>query len=375
MQFNDVIGQDRLQKKLVQIAENNRVHHTQLFLGKRGGGTLPFVIAYAQFLLCENRQANDSCGQCSQCVKMQKLIHPDVHFTMPTVVVEKTPPIADDFIKEFRDFINQNTYGDAKAWQEFIATKKKLNITAAECSELIKTARYKPVEGRFRINIIWMTEFLAKEGNRLLKLLEEPPESTIFLLIAENEERILNTILSRSQIHRLHRLQDSEVVNYLINTKELTEQQANYIALLADGNVNKANELANEVDVEEEANVLSTWLQCIIKDKINLVNFVESLCKLSKEEQKNVLMSGTQLCREAVLLTNSKLPGRLPAAEQKIARWLGKKVTLQQTHQLLTCFEDAHYAIDSNAYSQVVFMNASLTIGGIIEQREVAKQN
>lgn len=370
MLFKDNIGQQALQKELVKMATNNRIHHTQLLLGKSGGGSLAFARAYAQFLLCENRAEFDSCGQCNACEKVSTLIHPDVHYTFPTVTTSTLKkPISKDYFKSFKQFILEEPLGGLTDWLNFIDTTKRPNITARECLEIIKNAKYKPREGRFSINIIWMAEYLAKEGNRLLKILEEPPSYSIFILVAEQEENILNTILSRAQIHRLSALSDQSIFQYLQDHSAINEAKAKEIASLADGDLKKAIQLSehNENSTESE---LTKWLQVILKDKTELVNVVTSLSSMSNQELKNLLFQGTQLCREALILRESELQGRLPEQEQKIAIWLGKKLNLQQIHQIASLFEQAIRAVDRHANAKVSLMSTSLDIGAIIKQRE-----
>ena len=370
MQFKEVIGQRALQKDLIKIVSSKRVHHTQLFLGHEGGGSLAFVLAYAQYLQCENRGETDSCGLCVACRKMKKLIHPDLHFTFPTITKRKNEkPISKDYIREFQQFVQENQYGDITDWLDFLDTKKRPNITARECLEIIKTARYKPVEGRYKINIIWMAEFLAKEGNRLLKILEEPPEHTIFLLIAEREELLLNTILSRSQIHRLRQISDQQIQDYLIREKSINPNLAKSLAIMADGNFNKAISLSTEQPTDYES-VLTAWFEVILRERSKLVDFVSTVSNGSKEDVKNLFLQGTQICREALILRDSDLPGRMPKQEQKIAAWLGQRLSLQQIHQLSDLLEQAMYAVDRNANTNVLLMSTSLDIGAIIQQRE-----
>lgn len=372
MQFRNIIGQDQIQQDLIRIARSNRVHHTQLFLGKPGAGALPFVVAYTQYLLCEQASENDSCGECNQCRKMQQLVHPDVHVTIPTVTRKKDEkPISDDFISEFRKFFLSQPYGSETDWLNYIdAGTKQGNITARECLEIIKTARYKKLEGKYKVNIIWMAEELAKEGNRLLKILEEPPEDTLFFLVAEDEDLILNTILSRSQITRLKRISSKMIEHYLIDQKEISDEKAKQISIIVDGDINKAIELATH-KVKGQPNLLVKWLECIIRNQPKLVDFVEELSKQSKENLKNLLYHGTELFRETLILQESELFGHLPEQEQKVAIWLGKKLNLHQIHQLAEIFDEAIYAIERNVNTKILLMSISLEVDDIISQREV----
>lgn len=369
MQFRNIIGQERIKKEVIQFIEKERIHPTQLFLSKTGTGVLPFALAYAQYLLCESPTGQDSCGECSQCRKMSQLIHPDVHFTIPTIPKKAgDKPISDEYASEFRTFVQQQPYGELKDWLNFIkAGNKQGNITARECAEIIKKAKYRTVEGKYKIYIIWMAEALAKEGNRLLKILEEPPKDTVFLLLAENEELILNTILSRCQITRLQSIQNNKLAEHLAKNAHIDNEQAKRIAIIANGNINLGLKLAE--NDENEESILAKWLQIIVKNPAGIMQFTEALSTESKENLKNLMHHGAQFCRETVILQDTDLGSSLPEQEKKIAQWLSKKLGLEQIAQLSNLFEKANYAIERNANLKLLLMNLSLEIGSIITQR------
>src|SRR5690349_11298423 len=234
MQFSEVIGQEEVKQHLVELVQHNRLSHALLFLGKEGAGTLPLALSFAQYVVCEktgNRQPvttgpslfgddlppalstvqmMDSCGTCPACLKSQQLIHPDIHFSYPTVT--KKPgekPIATDFISEWRDFVRLNPYGNLFDWIEMIKEKENSQgkITARECDEIIRKLSLKSFESIYKILIMWMPEELDKEGNKLLKIIEEPPPNTLFILITENEELVLPTIVSRCQLIKVPALE------------------------------------------------------------------------------------------------------------------------------------------------------------------------
>lgn len=373
MRFSNIIGQEKIQKDLIRIIKNNRVHHTQLFIGKQGGGTLPFVLAYAQYLLCENTNDTDSCGVCSQCKKMEKLIHPDVSYTFQTVPRNSNhkTPISNDYIAEFREFVQKDFgYGDVKDWLQFInAENKQGNITARECGEIIKKAKFQTLEGKYTISIIWMAEALAKEGNRLLKLLEEPPANHLFLLIAEDEDLILNTILSRCQVNRMNLLTIEEVKDFLVQKLNVPVDRASQIALVTDGDVGLSIQMAKKEPEDEQENLLMSWLECVLKYKARLYSFTEYLGSQPKGEIKNLFLHGLQLFRETIVLKESELAGQMTEREQKIAIWLGNKLTLHQIHSLSTIFSEAIYAVERNANVKMLLMSMSIQMDEIIMQR------
>ncbi|MDX2048527.1 MAG: hypothetical protein SFU87_17200, partial [Chitinophagaceae bacterium] len=240
MQFKDVIGQQEVKNRLTEMMQDNRLAHALLFLGKEGSGSLPLALAFSQYIICEkvnNKRnisgpslfgedtstdtivLNDSCGICPACLRASQLAHPDIHYSYPTLVrnPNDNKPIATDYVLEWREFFISHPYGDAKDWIDFLKehphakiqnpANKQGNITAAECSDIIRKLNLKSFESEYKILILWMPEYLEKEGNKLLKLIEEPPDNTLFILVAENESLILPTIVSRCQLVKIPALE------------------------------------------------------------------------------------------------------------------------------------------------------------------------
>src|SRR6201986_1688260 len=239
MQFKDIIGQQEVSKHLAEMVHNNRLSHALLFLGPEGSGALPMALAYAQYVVCEKKggpEQMDACGVCPSCVKAAQLIHPDIHFSYP--VVPKKPgdkPVSTDYGSEWREFIKQYPYGNAYDWLQFIgAENKQGNITAQECNDIIHKLSLKSFESGYKVLIMWMPEYLGNEGNKLLKLIEEPPVNTLFLLVAENESLILPTILSRTQLVKMPLPETADIEKALIQRSGLGAEQARQIAVLCD---------------------------------------------------------------------------------------------------------------------------------------------
>ncbi|HZE86132.1 MAG TPA: hypothetical protein VE035_17555, partial [Puia sp.] len=207
MSFENVIGHSDIRQRLVELVQHNRLSHALLFLGNEGCGALPMALAFAQFIVCEKVKegAADACGICPACVKARQLVHPDIHFSYP-VIPRKSgdKPVSSDYSSEWREFMTQYPYGNAYDWLQFIgAENKQGNITAQECSDIIRKLSLKSFESGYKILLLWMPEYLGNEGNKLLKLIEEPPPDTLFILVAENESLILPTILSRTQLVKI----------------------------------------------------------------------------------------------------------------------------------------------------------------------------
>jgi len=240
MQFKQIAGQQAIKQRLINTVNDNRVSHAQLFLGPEGSGSLALAVAYAQYLSCEDRQPDDSCGVCSSCRKYQKLMHPDLHFSYPFFAKDKNDT-ALTFIEQWRDAFLANTYLSLDIWRSYLdAENKQANINIAECHQIIKKLSFKPFESEYKILILWLPEYLDKEGNSLLKIIEEPQPNTLFLLVAQNQDQILNTILSRTQLVKIPALAYDEIKDELMQKHHQTEFAAAEIAYLSNGNLTEA---------------------------------------------------------------------------------------------------------------------------------------
>ena len=246
MQFKNIIGQEETKRRLIQTVKEGRISHTQLFLGNEGVGTLPLAVAYSQFINCANPTETDSCGICPSCVKFQKLVHPDLHFTFPTVAIDKKKT-SNDFITEWRSAFIENPYIGELQWLLKLDDegKKQGNITAEECRDIFKKVGLKSFEAKYKTVIIWMAEYLSKEGNILLKLLEEPPVGTLIILVAQDSEKVLPTILSRAQTLKIPRLTDDEIAQELVSKFQIEMRDAETISRVSEGNLSLAINLVN----------------------------------------------------------------------------------------------------------------------------------
>ena len=237
MQFREIVGQAAVKQRLINSVKENRVSHAQLFLGPEGSGNLPLAVAYAQYVACEDRQPDDSCGVCPSCRKYQKLAHPDLHFSYPFFAKHKDDN-ALTFMEQWREAFLANPYLSLDTWRGYLdAENKQANINIAECHQVIKKLSLKPFESAYKILILWLPEYLDKEGNALLKIIEEPQPNTLFLLVAQNQDQILNTILSRTQLVKIPALEYEEIKDYLINRHQQTDHAAGEIAYLSNGNL------------------------------------------------------------------------------------------------------------------------------------------
>src|SRR5476651_2423071 len=239
MQFSTIIGQHDIKQRLINTVSDNRVSHAQLFLGPEGSGSLALAVAYAQYLSCEDKLPDDSCGVCSSCRKYQKLVHPDLHFSFPSFGTAKET--ASDFIEEWRRAFLENPALSLDIWRSYLdAGNKQANINIADCHQIIKRLSLKPFESAYKVLILWLPEFLDKQGNSLLKIIEEPQPNTLFLLVAQNQDQILSTILSRTQLIKIPALGYEDIKEHLITHHHQTEHAAAEIAYLSNGNLTDA---------------------------------------------------------------------------------------------------------------------------------------
>ncbi|HUH33793.1 MAG TPA: hypothetical protein VLZ28_07545 [Daejeonella sp.] len=368
MQFSDILGQQEVKQHLIQTVLENRVSHAQMFLGPEGNGGLALALAYAQFISCLDRRTQDSCGECSSCRKYKKLIHPDLHFSYPFFAKHKEDT-ALKFVAEWREAFLANPYLSLDEWRNQLdAENKQANINIAECHQIIQKLSLKPFEAEYKVLIMWMPEFLDKEGNTLLKIIEEPPQKTLFLLVAQNQDQILNTILSRTQLVKIPRLQDEEITRFLVEKKGISEVKAAQIAYLSDGNLQSA--LSFMVG-EENDNLLMfrEWLLYSYQDTgSKLVEFTERAAKLGRENQKNFLRFGMNLIRESILiLSGAAHLVHLPQAELDFITKFSEKISLAQAESIVMELEKAHYHVERNANPKILFLDVSLQLVKILK--------
>ncbi|MBK8522013.1 MAG: hypothetical protein WAT20_06475 [Ferruginibacter sp.] len=404
MQFQSITGQKETKEQLVQMVQHNRLSHALLFLGKEGSGALQLALAFAQYIVCKPQPAEvdlfaapepktqytqlkttDSCGTCPACKKANELIHPDIHFSYP--VITKKPgekPISTDFIKEWREFIVTNAYGNVYDWLQFIgAENKQGNITAHECNDIIRKLNLKSFESEYKILVMWMPEFLGKEGNKLLKLIEEPPPNTLFILVAENEDLILPTILSRTQLVKIPLLTNMEVEVALELNAGVKIEKAQQIAILAEGNYREALQLLQHADDDWEV-MLREWLNAIIRTgPVAQVKWIDETAKLGREKQKQFLKYFIHLLEEAVRMrvmgtTNNQQSagsGGQTTNQTDFASRLNKLCDLGQQEAIINELDKASYYIERNANAKMLFHALSIRLYHIINNKSLILVN
>ena len=376
MQFKQIVGQAAVKQRLINSVKENRVSHAQLFLGPEGSGNLALAVAYAQYLSCLDRQPDDSCGECSSCRKYQKLAHPDLHFSYPFFAKHKDDT-AITFIDQWREALLATPYLSLDIWRGYLdAENKQANINIAECHQIIKKLSFKPFESEYKILILWLPEYLDKEGNSLLKIIEEPQPNTLFLLVAQNQDQILNTILSRTQLIKVPALTYDEINQELISRYNQTEKAAAELAYLSNGNFTDAL-LMMQQDDKSYHTLFVQWLRLCFGNKgIEIVGFVDQISKMGRENQKNFLRYGISFVRECCLLiAGAGELVHLPATELETAQKLSSIMNIEMNQAIIAELEKAHYHVERNANPKILFLDVSLQIMSFLKLKSSPQGN
>jgi DNA polymerase-3 subunit delta' len=366
-----------VKRRLIQTVRENRVSHAQLFFGPEGSRKLAMAIAYAQFINCRNRSfepdspgGGDACGTCPSCIKYSKLIHPDLHFIFPVATTKEVErnPVSNDFLKTWRNVLLENDFRlNLNDWYKVAGFEKKQGIiNADDCSEILRTLSYKSYESEFKVMIIWMADRLFHSAApKILKILEEPPDKSLFILITENPEKIITTILSRTQTVKFPRLEDEDIFNELTVRQSCPPEDARRIVPLADGNLTRAIKIF--MKDEDELYYLEKfvlWMRlCYKNDLAKTMEFVGEIAKLGREKQKNFLAYTERIVRNALLI-NYKNPHltRLNQEEKEFLVKFGKFINYTNILSFTEELEKAQYHIDRNANPGILFMDLSMSI-------------
>ncbi len=379
MFFSDIIGQNEAKARLIRSVQEGRIPHAQLIAGMEGIGKLPLALAYAQYICCEDKQENDSCGKCPSCVKFAKLSHPDLHFVFPVVKpAGKTSVVCDDFLQNFRNFVLENRYFSVNAWFESIdASGKQGMIYSNESEEIIRKLNLKTYESEYKIMIIWQPEKMHNAcANKLLKILEEPPAKTVFLLVSDNPEDILPTIQSRTQRVSIQPIENKEIEAQLVQNFHLAAEEAAHIARLANGSYLKAKQSAlqneeDKVNFENFATLMRVaWGIRNFKtlDKkgdalITLRKFADDMAKIGRENQKAFLIYAQRMIRENFIYNfhNQNLNYLSPTEQDfsaKFSPFINEGNVIEMTNELAL----AERHIEQNVQAKIVFYDLALKI-------------
>ncbi len=374
MRFSDIIGQQAIKEQLAQTARQNRISHAQLFLGNAGSGTFPLAMAFAQFVNCKNREfhSTDSCDSCPSCRKYNQLVHPDLHFIYPVATtrdVEKKPT-SKAFLSHWREFVIEHKgYIDLPKWYNKIGIENKQGIINAEdCNDLIRTLSYKAYEAEYKVMIIWMVEKLFHAAApKLLKILEEPPDKTLFLLVAEEPGLIIPTILSRTQLVKLPRLGEHELQEALINKYNYDSKDARTAAQAAEGSLIQAIDYLANPDSGEFFILFRQWMRLCYTSKIEPLNeWVSTAAKLGRERQKSFLAFAQQAIRECMIYNLLPEKLSLEGEEKEFLMKFSSRIYPDNINEYYNLFNQCITHIERNANPTLVFMSTSLQIARLL---------
>ena len=378
MNFSEILGQEHLKNHLIKSTDNGRISHAQLFVGKEGSGTLAMAIAYAQYILCSTSNDTDACA-----LKCSKLMHPDLHFAFPVATndIVKKHPVSTLFLEDWRNFIELNPYGNLFEWLQSIGIENKQGqIGVDEAQEIVKSLKLKSYEGGYKIMIIWMAEKMnISAANKLLKLLEEPPEKTVFLLVTENEEQLITTIKSRCQVLHFPLLSETDISNYLVKKEGTDQPIAEQIAHRSDGNINKALHLLHNDNSDEQFEQwFITWVRAAFKAKGNasviqlLIEWSETIAKTGRETQKRFLHYCLQFFRQALLLNYDTaslvfLQPKISSFKlENFAPFIHSGNILEINKEL----NDAIYHIERNGNAKIILLDLSIKLTRLLHTKE-----
>jgi DNA polymerase III subunit delta' len=398
MLFKDIVGNAEVKEKLVTMVSHNRLSHALLFLGKEGSGALSLALAFANYvslnptntnsaanevdlfgalptttIVPETADAADAFMQKHQSFgKVTDLVHPDIHYTYP-VITKKSgeKPLSSDFVKEWRIFVKEQPYGNVYDWLQYIgAENKQGNISAHECNEIIRKLSLKSFESEYKILVLWMPEFLGKEGNKLLKLIEEPPPNTLFILVAESEEQILATILSRTQLIKVPLPSDEEIIQHLRTKTDVVK--AMQITGISEGNLREALHLLKE-DHEDWLQLVRDCFNAVKKTgPVGMVQWVTQLSELGRERQKQFIRYFIHIlenCIKASILGINYI--HLPDSEKEFVQKLTKITPVDALEELAILLNEQIYHIERNANAKMLFHALIIRIYHIIANKNV----
>ena len=373
MQFIDVAGQEKLKDKLQGSVRNGRVAHAQMFVGPVGSGSLPLALAFAQFLACKDRGETDSCGKCGSCIRYAKLEHPDLQLIFPKNKTDKVTQqhySSKDLVVEWRAAVLANPYLNLNQWLATLGIENKQGIINVDDSkEILHGLSYKAYEAEYRVVLIWLAESMnIPSANKLLKVLEEPPERTVFLLIAEDTENLLQTIISRVQIHRMERLNENQIIEKLSDT-DTSEDELRRFAHMADGDLTLTRTLLeNKETITATIAFFIKWMRACYGGQMDVIrNLSDEFHALGRERQKALLAQSSDIGRKVLLydiLPQTK--DRLLQEEMDFVRKFSPFITHANAPGLLKTLDEASYHIERNANPRITFADVSFQISGLI---------
>lgn len=371
MLFSDIVGLDSIKGNLTQSVRSGHVAHAQMFLGSDGSSNLAMALAYATYINCENRSETDSCGQCPSCVKMQKLIHPDLQFVFPFFSISgDKDKVRAEALSSWRELLTKNSYITLPDWANYVqAENKQCIISVTESRNILKNISLKAFEGEYKMVLIWLPEMMNQSAaNSVLKILEEPPAKTLFLLVSNDLEKNIATIISRTQIVTIPSYQAEEVALTLEKRFEIPVEQAKQAAQLEQNNVSEALKLCSEEESDSDA-LFQTWMRLSYSLNITeLVALADDFQKLSKTNQKGLLQFGINITRNLLLhQSDTTQLLRLQEKEKNFVEGFSKVITMDKLMAFSSSLNTALFHLERNANPKITFLDLSLNLASLFK--------
>jgi DNA polymerase-3 subunit delta' len=380
MQFKNIVGQSDIKNRLIQTVKDGRISHAQLFAGGEGSGNLAMAIAYGQYINCLEPSENDSCGVCSSCAKYEKLVHPDLTFAFPVATSPKAPtkPVSNHYITDWREAVLANPYLEFDEWISKIdVANKQAKIYVNESTEILKSVVYKRFEAKYKVVIIWHAEKMNTEAsNRLLKFIEEPQDNTLIIMVTDDSEKIIRTILSRTQHLNFNHIELDSLAAFLEEKFQLNAEKAMQVAAFSDGDYNSALRLI-EMEGKETFffETFKNWMRMCFAGKLPpLIDWVEEISAktIGREQQKNFLTYALRIMRESIIsnYADDELL-RLSAGEKAFLNKFAPYIHTYNILEMNDLFNDAYYHIERNANPKLVFFNLSTRVTKLLRTKNV----
>ncbi len=381
MLFSTIPGLEETKEKLITATKINHLAHALLFHGREGSPNLALALALATYINCQQPGDTDACGNCPSCLKMQKLVHPDLNFSFPLPGAKKNNKSEEedadnkqlDALSLWRSFALENTFGNLYDWNIHAGFERNLSISKGAAKQIIKTLSLKSFEGGYKMMLIWSPETMhPAAANAILKILEEPPEKTIFLMVTHHADNLLTTILSRTQKIMVRGFNEEEIKNHLVEQELCTADAANKVAAVSDGNMREAIKRSQELEDQNTA-FFRDWLrECYSAELNNIIAFTEKIFEMGKEAQKSLILTGINTMREG-LLNRSQLDKLMKSHDQdrEFIVNLSKNVLSDRKISLIyELLNDCHYYIDRNANIKIMFLDLSFNLIKILKSKQ-----
>ena len=372
MRFADIPGLREEKKRLIDFFESDKIHHALLFFGLEGSANLPLAISFASYINCEARTGQDSCGECSSCVKIKKLIHPDLHLIFPVAPSPKITKevVSDKYVESWRMCFLENPYMNVYDWFEnYGIENKQPNISKDEARNIIRKLSLKPFESKYKINIIWLPEYMHNStANALLKILEEPPGDTLFFLVSNNYQKLLKTILSRVQMFKVKRCEGDDIKSYLGKYNDVTEEEVDSAIYLSGSNINTAEKILRDSS-SDNLEYLKDWLRnCYSENYLEINKKLDWFNDLSKIRKRAFLMYSLKMLREALVSKIDLTLVKISEEEKKFITNFRQTLDVESLEDMVLLLDKYVRYLDRNANPKILFLDLSIKISNFFQK-------